>query len=88
MMATEVDLSGPADTPQWDAWSNAQYDLCRSIDDLVAEHTNGRSRAFRVAVHAAVIEHLAEQMRSGIDLPETDAGADEAVVPTAIGGQP
>lgn len=57
-------------TTAWDAWFDAQHDLCDRIDELVRERIAGKPPGFRIAVHAALIEHLAEVLRFDIDLPE------------------
>jgi hypothetical protein len=62
-------MGGTATPDPWDKWWDVQYNACREIDDLLAKTLKGKSRPFKVAFHAALIEHLAERMRSYVDLP-------------------
>jgi hypothetical protein len=65
-----------SDIDPWDAWWDVQYDACREIDEVLAKALKGKPRPFKVAFHAALIEHLAERMPSDIDLPQIEARAE------------
>jgi hypothetical protein len=70
-------MADTATPDPWDKWWDVQYDACREIDNLLAKTLSGKSRPFKVAFHAALIEHLAEGMRSSIDLPAELAEREE-----------
>lgn len=56
----------------WSQWFDVQYDLCREVAELIDAAGTGKSPGFAVALHSAVIEHLAERMRHRVELRQSD----------------
>lgn len=62
------------DKAAWEAWFNTQYDLWQDeIKGAIERACAGRSRTFRAAVIASLIESLSEELRSYLVLPASDA---------------
>ena len=55
--------------PAWDAWFDLQHALCRELDQWLDRELAGQPQVMRAAVTAALLEHLAERIRSHLDLP-------------------
>ncbi len=71
MSAAQTGASNP-DSPTWDEWFELQHTATAKVDETVEELLQGKPWPLRVAVIAAVIEHLAEGMRFHIKLPGDD----------------
>jgi len=62
--------------PAWDAWFDLQYGLCQDLDALLDRALAGQPQVMRAAVTAALLEHLAERIRTHLDLPAPTKTAD------------
>lgn len=54
----------------WDEWFDVQYDIARCVDNAVEAKSKGKGDLFKAALYSGLIEHLAEQMRSCIELEQ------------------
>jgi hypothetical protein len=59
----------PDPDPAWDAWFDLQHALCRELDQWLDRGLAGQPEVMRAAVTAALLEHLAERIRTHLDLP-------------------
>lgn len=73
----------------WDEWFDLQYGLCRELDERLNQVLRGKPKPLRVAVQAALLEHLAERIRLDIDLlaPAMDLRVDACKHPAYEHGQ-
>ncbi len=69
----------------WDEWFELQYGLCRELDQWLDQALSGKSRPLKAAAQAALLEHLAERIRTDIDLPGRDRQVQQEVADQATG---
>lgn len=57
-----------AEDKQWDAWFNEQYELTDAVRRAVRKQLTDKTPAFRAAVLAGLLESVAEDIRSDIEI--------------------
>lgn len=63
----------PADNEYaWSQWWEVQYKMGCEMDLRIDQVSEGRSDQFKAALVASMIEHLGEQLRRYLHLPDSD----------------